>query len=102
MNTIAILYTTYPTKEQAHEAALNLLTDKLIGCSVVIQADSAYWWNQTVEEGQEWLLIAKTVPAKIEPAIAAIKAAHPYSIPCIVHTLAQSNPEYQKWLSTVI
>jgi periplasmic divalent cation tolerance protein len=49
-----------------------------------VPIESFYRWEGEVQNEGEVLLLIKTRTVLFEPAIAAIKAAHPYTVPEIV------------------
>ena len=63
-------------------------------------AASVYWWQETLEEASEAVLILKTQAKLIERLTARVKSLHPYDCPCVVALpIAGGNPEYLDWIT---
>ena len=82
---ISLLYSPFPTHEEALACAKELVSQKLIACANIIDgATSIYQWEGELRQDSEVLLIAKTSDFKAQEVIAAIKKMHPYELPCIL------------------
>jgi periplasmic divalent cation tolerance protein len=79
-----VLLTAVPTQEDARRLAKMLVEEKLAACVQLLPIESFYRWESAVQNEAEVLLLVKTRTALFDAAIAAIKAAHPYSVPEIV------------------
>jgi periplasmic divalent cation tolerance protein len=79
-----ILLTTLPSREDARRLARMLVEEKLAACAQLLPIESFYRWEGAVQNEAEVLLLVKTRTSLFDNAIAAIKAAHPYSVPQIV------------------
>ena len=76
-----MLMTTTPSHEDAVRIARLLIDEKLAACVQLLPIQSFYHWKEKTHEDAETLLLIKTAKVLFEPAIARIKAEHPYSVP---------------------
>ena len=101
MTEIDLLYCTTATVAEAEAIAQKLVGERLAACANIIPGmRSVYWWQGKLEQGEEVVLILKTRPDLIEAATAAVKAAHSYSVPCVlpISVGPGGNPDYIAWL----
>lgn len=97
-----MLLTTVPSRDDAVRIANLLIGEKLAACVQLLPIESFYVWDGKTQNENELLVLIKTRTALFEPAIARIKAAHPYTVPQIVGTgfLAGFTP-YLAWIDQV-
>jgi len=95
---IALIYTTHSSEDQARSLSDQLVEEKLIACANILPIQSCYWWNNTIEKGQEWVAILKTKPSLWEPLQARITELHPYEVPCILKWEVEANAAYGQWI----
>lgn len=95
------LYVTCPSLEVADAIAARLVETRLAGgVNVVPGAHSLYWWKGRIERADEVVLIAKTMAARVNDAIAAITAMHPYDTPGIIaFEIVAGSRRYLDWLA---
>lgn len=96
--------TTTETQEDARRIARTLVEKRLAACVQVIgPLSSTYWWQDKVEEAQEYLCLIKTRHDRFEQVAAAIRAVHPYEVPEILAVpVASGSRDYLAWLDAVI
>lgn len=83
--TVCMLYTTFPTREEALQVAKTLLEEKLIACANVVDgATSIFAWQGEVQQQREAIMFAKTTTEKTQAVFARVQALHPYELPSIV------------------
>lgn len=72
--------------EAARDAIVDeLLRRRLVACAQTVgPVTSRYWWGGEISEAREWLVVCKTVPARVDTVVDAIRARHPYDVPEIV------------------
>ena len=91
--------TTLPSEEQARELARSLVEQRLAACGQVLgPIHSVYWWQGTLTEDTEWLLILKTTPERGATIESAIREQHPYEVPEILATPATASEAYEEWV----
>jgi periplasmic divalent cation tolerance protein len=62
-----------------------LLRRRLVACAQTVgPVASRYWWNGEINESNEWLVVCKTVPRRVDEVIEAVRSRHPYEVPEIV------------------
>jgi periplasmic divalent cation tolerance protein len=87
MNTdrAVFVYTTYPSIVEAEEAGRALVEQRLCACVNILPGMvSYYWWQGSVERGEEAVMIVKTRAELSERVATAIKEMHSYSVPAII------------------
>ena len=102
MNTerAVFVYTTYPSLVEAERAAKALLEQRLAACVNILPGMiSHYWWQGTLERGEEVVMIIKTRALLSEQVSAAVKAMHSYETPAIlVMPIESVEKSYFAWL----
>jgi periplasmic divalent cation tolerance protein len=92
--------TTTDKKEDAERIAKAIVENRLAAC-VQISGPilSIYWWHDTMEESEEWLLTIKT-RKEIYPRLEqAIKNFHPYEVPEITAVpIVEGSSNYLGWI----
>jgi len=94
-------YVTAPSREQALAIGRTIVQERLAACANVLDGvASVYWWQGTLEEASEAVLILKTRVELIERLTARIKDLHPYECPCVVALpIAAGNRDYIDWIA---
>jgi len=97
---MGVVTTTVTSREDARRIANVLLAERLAACVQFLEIESHYVWNKERMAEPEIMLLAKTRADLFEPAIARIKALHPYETPEIVaqHFSAGFAP-YLSWIA---
>ena len=102
MNTerAVFVYTTYPSIVEAEAAGRALVERRLCACVNILPGMvSYYWWNGTVERGEEVVMIIKTRASLSAQVSAAVKEMHSYSTPAILVLPIESVEQtYLAWL----
>jgi periplasmic divalent cation tolerance protein len=96
-----VCYVTASSREEALAIGRTIVTERLAACANVMDgAASVYWWQGTLEQASEAVLILKTRAELIERLTARVKALHSYQCPCVVALpIAGGNPEYLDWIA---
>ena len=97
-----IVYITHSSEENAQKIADQLLQKKLVACANIFPIKSMYWWNETIENENEYVSIVKTIPENWGILQKEITAIHPYEVPCIMKIVAEANEEYEKWIYSMV
>jgi len=110
--TLTLLYIPCPTKDEAEELATALLRQRLIACANITAATSMYAWPaaagpkaggaSAINKDDEWIVLAKTVPAKSEKAKELVLSIHSYELPCILEFTVSTTSAYHGWVSEQI
>ena len=99
---LVLLYITTSNEDEAKKISLHLLKKKFIACANLFPIKSMYWWEGKVTNGEEVVLILKTLEKKCTQVTAEIKKIHSYNVPCILTIKAEGNEEYVKWVEKEI
>lgn len=92
---------TCPDRDTARRIARALVHERLAACVNLLPGiESVYRWEGAVEAGEEVLLLAKTVPGRLEALTARIVELHPYDLPEVVALEAAGGlPGYLEWIA---
>lgn len=82
---VRLIYSTWPDEAQAEACAATLIERRLAACVTILPgARSVFRWNGAVERQHEAVMLAKTVEDRANALRDALRAAHPYEVPCIL------------------
>ena len=100
MERAVFLYTTYPSIVEAERAGRALVERRLCACVNILPGMiSYYWWQGTVERGEEVTMIIKTRASLAEKVGTAVKEMHSYATPAILVIPIESvDPNYHAWI----
>jgi periplasmic divalent cation tolerance protein len=95
-----LIYTTYPSMGEAETAGRGLVERRLCACVNILPGMvSFYWWQGTIERGDEVVMIIKTRASLIEPVRVAVREKHSYSVPAfLVLPVDSIDQDYLDWL----
>ena len=93
--------TTVEHKKDAEAIARALLDKRLAACVQIMgPITSHYWWNDTIDQADEYLCLIKSRRDLYPQAEAAIKKNHPYEVPEIIATpIVAGGSDYMAWLA---
>ncbi len=93
--------TTFETKSDAERTARSILEKRYAACIQVIgPIASMYWWNDRIENSEEYLCIIKSRDDLFTELEQIIKKLHPYDVPEILSVpLLDGNSDYLEWMS---
>ena len=100
MERAVFVYTTYPSIVEAERAGRTLVERRLCACVNILPGMiSHYWWQGTIERGEEVVMLIKTRAGLAEPVRAAVKEMHSYTTPAIlVIPIENVDPAYHAWI----
>ena len=76
---------TAPDREVADRIARTLVDERLAACVNILPGiTSVYRWEGAVETGEEVLLMAKTMRARLDALTVRVKQLHPYDVPEVI------------------
>ena len=86
--------------EEAKNIGQELVEQNLTACVNLLEnMISIYKWEDKLEEGQEVVMIAKTLKTLMPKLIETVKSLHSYDCPCILELPIQGgNPEFLSWI----
>ena len=95
-----IIVTTLCNKEQiANKISNNLLDKKLIAGSQISKVHSKYWWNNKLEECDEYKLNFRTKSNLFNEIEKVIKKIHNYEVAEISsYEIENANREFLNWI----
>jgi len=84
----------------AEQAGRVLVERRLCACVNILPGMvSFYWWQGTVERGEEVVMIVKTRATLAEDVAAAVKELYSYAVPAIlVLRIEGGDPDYLAWI----
>lgn len=101
MDPCGLIYCTCPDPAAARAIAAPLVEQGLIACANILPGmESCYRWQGRVESATEAVLLLKTRATLVDRVIAAVAAAHPAEVPCIVALpLTAGHQPYLDWVN---
>ena|SRR5690554_1373987 len=97
---LTLAYITCPNAEDARRIGRALVLERLVACvNILPHMESFYWWNGTIQNDQETVLIAKLPASAQESLLNRVLELHSYETPCVLFVpITGGNPEYLAWL----
>ena len=97
----AQVLTTVESAEEAERLARSITTARLAACvQITGPIRSVYWWQDAVEDAQEWQLLIKTTAERLPELERHIKANHSYDTPEIIASeIPWGSREYLDWVT---
>lgn len=104
MNDLSLIYTVFPSAEQAKKTAQILVQEKLVACANILPAHTAiYEWEGEMRQESEVVMLLKTTKAKFEAVQSRVKALHEYDVPCIIALdISHANPDFLAWVANLV
>jgi periplasmic divalent cation tolerance protein len=98
---VQVAFVTAPDAACAAAIARALVEERLAACVQVLPGvRSIYWWEGTVQDDSETLLIVKTRAGRGEALEARVRALHPYAVPEVVRLdVAGGSAPYLAWVA---
>ena len=96
-----VCFITVPSPEEGKRLARLLLEEKAAACvNLVPQITSMYWWEGSIQEDSEVLLMVKTHQDRLSRLIELIQQHHPYKVAEVISLpIETGNPPYLAWMS---
>ncbi len=96
----SLVYITASEIEEAKKIAKSLLNERLVACANIISGmESIYWWEGSLEEDVESILLVKTRSELVDKVIDRVREIHSYQTPCVLEIqIKKGSSEYLKWL----
>lgn len=104
MSHLSLLYTTFPTHEDAVAISQKLLEMGLIACANILgNMQSLYMWEGALENTQEVAVLFKTTPEKVPDLMTVLQDLHPYETPAMLEIpLGRVNLPFLQWAQEAI
>ena len=98
MNCI-IIYSTFPSREEAEKTARTLLEEQLVAGANIVQAESFFRWQGKIEQRHEWAAFFQADRRFYKRIEARIKQLHSDQVPQIVMwRMKDGSPQFLKWI----
>ena len=98
-----MVYVTCKNKTEARYISMHLLELKLIACANFFQSESMYFWKGSIKEGEEFVLIMKTLKKNFQKIKKEVLKLHSYDVPCIVaYEMKDGHKDYLEWVKKSI
>lgn len=99
---VVVLITTPP--EDAEGIAGAILQAHLAACvNIIATVRSLFWWQGSLEEQEESLLIVKSRADAVERLTALVRTLHPYDVfELVALPIEAGNPAYLDWISSSV
>lgn len=98
MHNATFLYVVCQSEAQACTIGHVLLEKHLAACINRFPVASSYWWQGTIVQDQEFVLLIKTIETLYELAVKEIEQLHSYQVPCIAKINVHVNESFGQWL----
>jgi len=87
-------------REDAERISKAIVENRLAACAQVSgPISSFYWWNDNMEETEEWRIIIKTTMDIYPRLEQALKNFHPYEVPEIIAVpITAGNSDFLEWI----
>ena len=98
-----LVISTYPNEESIVEISNNLIiAKKLCACISLTKVRSIYYWNNKLEDQEEFIVFFKTTKLRASSLKDEIRRLHPYEAPEILELkLDGVSRDYLSWLVQV-
>ena len=98
---LCLLWTTLSSIQEAESLASHLLAQQLIACANMFPGmRSCYQWQGAVCCDEEVGMLLKTTRARAEACAQALRAQHPYEVPCILRIpIDAAHPPFAAWIN---
>jgi periplasmic divalent cation tolerance protein len=98
---VSFCYVTAGSREEALAIGRTVVEERLAACANVLDdMSSIYWWQGTLEQASEAVLILKTRAELVERLTARVRELHSYECPCVVALpIEAGNPAYLDWIA---
>lgn len=98
-----LIITTTDKMEIAKRMVNALFNNKLIACAQIINNRSFYWWNKTIQNSKEYLILLKTKNRNYKIVEKVIKENHDYEIPEIIGVeIKKGSRDYFRWINSTL
>jgi periplasmic divalent cation tolerance protein len=100
LSTGAIIISTFATEKSLRDIAYEMIVNaKLCACVSYTKVRSLYWWENKLNEEEEFIALFKTSKKKAKELRSRIEKQHPYDIPEILEiSIDKASKPYLAWL----
>lgn len=95
-----VVYIACKDEEEAKKISKKLLEKRFIACANIFPVESLYWWEGKIQEGKEYIIIAKTIKTLFDEISDLVKEMHSYDVPLIEQWDVDAvDKDYLYWLN---
>ena len=96
----SMVYITASGVEESKKIAKTLLNERLVACAnIILGMESIFWWEGSLEEGVESILLVKTRSELVDKVIDRVEEIHSYQTPCALEIqIKKGSQNYLDWL----
>ena len=92
--------TTLTDKNSAKKMAKTLVQERLAACANIFRIESIYWWEEKIEQEEEYELVFKTKRCLYPELEERIRELHSYEVPSILsYPIEQGLKNYLDWIN---
>jgi periplasmic divalent cation tolerance protein len=97
-----ICFVTAGSREEARAISRTLVAERLAACANLLDGmTSLYWWQGTLEQAEETVIILKTRSALVPALTERVKQLHSYECPCVVALpISAGSADYLRWIES--
>ena len=92
---------TTDSREEAQKIATALVERRLAACvQIVGPIRSTFWWEERVQDAEEFLLLCKVPEERLDEATTLIEELHSYDVPeVLAFEVAHGSRSYLEWVA---
>lgn len=93
--------TTTDSRDEAGALAKSVVQARLVACAQITgPITSTYWWDDQVEQDEEWLVLMKTSADRLDALTSHINEHHSYDVPEVVAVpITGGSSGYLSWVT---
>jgi len=96
---LTLAYVPCASEKEARNISKILAEEKLVACANIVKSESMFNWEGELENSDEWIILAKTLPSKFKEVSTRVLELHSYDVPCILGIpIKEVNEEYLNWV----
>lgn len=104
MDGYCVVFVTAPSQEEAQKIGEFIVNGKAGACVNIVELNqSIFFWQGSIHNEKEYLLIIKTKFDRFNQLKNLIKSIHPYTVPEIIAMpIVAANQEYLNWIEETL
>lgn len=93
--------TTTDSREEASALSASVVRERLAACTQIVgPITSTFWWDEQVEQDEEWLVLMKTSADCLDALTAHVNEQHSYDVPEVVAVpITGGSSAYLSWVT---
>jgi len=103
MQQICMIKTSVASQQDARKLARDMISARMAACiQITGPGESIFRWQGKLEQAEEWYLSIKTSQKQRMAIIDWLMQRHPYDVPEIICTDAETTDPYADWLNDAV